>query len=147
MANERSFSSLGARVIELDLAWKDRLEDAIHLKSAGRYPTAIAMGIYALEILLKVRICRLLQLDRLPKPFEIHELEGLMMVSGLKRTLLKKQARTTKKNWTAIVKISAALNDLRYSPNGSKSQAETDDFFGFLNEPSTGVIPWIASQP
>jgi hypothetical protein len=146
MANERSFSSLGARATELDMAWRDRLEDANLLMSAGRFPTSIAMGLYALEILLKVRICRTLDLDQLPKPFEVHDLEGLLMVSGLRRHLLKRQARPVKANWGNIKRFAADLNELRYQSNSSRSQIEAEEFFGSLKEPLTGVIPWILRQ-
>ena len=146
MANERSFASLGARAIDLDVAWKDRLADADHLISVGRYPTAIAMGLYALEILLKARICRLLHLDQLPKPFEIHDLEGLMILSGLRHSLNQKQARPIKTKWGRIKDFAADHNELRYLPNTSKSQTEAEEFFDLLKEPSTGVIPWILIQ-
>jgi hypothetical protein len=148
MATERSFANLGAKAIELDVAWTDRLVDAEHLMSAGRYPTAIAMGLYALEIRLKARICQHLHLDRLPKPFEIHDLEGLMMVSGLRHALSKARPVKIRTNWARIIKEFAAdHNELRYLPNTSKTQLEAEEFFVLLKEPSTGVIPWISSQP
>jgi hypothetical protein len=147
MAGERSFTSLGARLRELDAAWPDRLIDADHLMSAGRHPTAITMGLYALEILLKVRICRLMNLDRLPRPFEIHDLEGLLIVSGLRHALNKKQARAVKTNWTRIIKSFAANHhEARYLPNTSRSQQEAEDFFAMLNNKTNGVIPWISRQ-
>jgi len=128
MAGERSFASLGAKVSELEVAWKDRLEDANHLRSAGRYLSAIAMGLYALEILLKVRICRRLDLKSLPKPFEIHELDGLLIVSGLSRKLVLKPARQVRANWTKLKQTAKELNDLRYQPNTSKTQFEAEEF-------------------
>jgi hypothetical protein len=147
MAGERSFASLGARSIDLDVAWNDRLEDAEHLFNAGRNPTAISMGLYALGILLKVRICRILHLDQLPRPFEIHDLEGLMMVSGLRHALIKKHALPVKKNWTKIIKTFAVNHhEMRYLSNTVKSRQEAEEFFELLNHPTNGVIPWISRQ-
>ena len=49
---------------------------------------AIAIaGIYASEIYLKVRACKKLDLDELPRAFELHDLDGLLVVSGLSRRL------------------------------------------------------------
>lgn len=147
MANERSFSSLGERLSDLEIAWKDRLADAEHFASLGRNCSAIAMGIYALEILLKVKICRRLDLKQLPRPFEIHDLAGLMIVSGLYRRLSERNARPVKTNWGRILELSSQLNGLRYRPNDFKSAEQVADFLAQLgDEQRGGVIPWILSQ-
>jgi hypothetical protein len=58
MARELRFSSLGAPQSDLQAAAAERLQDAELLFAAGRFPSAIAMGIYSLEIYLKVLICK-----------------------------------------------------------------------------------------
>jgi hypothetical protein len=66
MAGDEKFSKLGASDAHLATAWQDRMADANTLLAAGRHGAAIAAGIYALEILLKTRICRILKLNQLP---------------------------------------------------------------------------------
>jgi hypothetical protein len=146
MANERSFASLGAKLSELDLAWHDRLKDAETLRSAGRHSSAIAMGLYALEIRLKVRICHVLGLKSLPKPFEIHDLEGLLVVSGLSKPLSARSAKHVRANWTKIKNTSKQLNELRYQSDQAKNHQDVDNLFDQLNDPHAGVLPWISTQ-
>jgi hypothetical protein len=66
-----SYTKLGSTVADLEAAWPDRLKDAEALLAAGRNGWAIATGLYALEIRLKVLIARRLDLEQLPRPFEI----------------------------------------------------------------------------
>jgi hypothetical protein len=147
MAGDRSFTSLGTNVGELEAAWKDRLVDAERLLEAGRNSMAIAIGVYALEILLKVRICRRLDLKSLLRPFEIHDLPGLLIVSGLSKAITSKNARVVKNNWGKIIKTAEELNELRYKSNEARSREQAEQFFDQLNGPATGVISWIANQP
>jgi hypothetical protein len=69
MAGEANFTKLRALVADLEVAASDRLLDAEALLASGRFASAIAMGVYSLEIHLKARICRKLNLPALPKPF------------------------------------------------------------------------------
>ncbi len=146
MAVERSFTSLGSRLIDLEEAGKDRLEDAEHLRAAGRYSSAIVMGVYALEIALKIRICRLLKLTQLPTAFEVHDLRGLLVVSGLVNAMAKRGSRSVKKNWELITITARDFAAMRYLPTSVKTRHEADDFFLQLNDPKRGVLPWISRQ-
>ena len=58
MAAGLRFSTLGAKSADLQVAAADRLQDAELLFASGRFASAIAMGIYALEIQLKVASVR-----------------------------------------------------------------------------------------
>ncbi|HMB03661.1 MAG TPA: hypothetical protein VKP69_07955, partial [Isosphaeraceae bacterium] len=78
-----SFTKPGARRVELQQASVDRQLDARALLAATRYASAIAMGLYALEIRLKVKICFRLDLDALPTAFEVHDFQGLLILTGL----------------------------------------------------------------
>jgi hypothetical protein len=84
MAGGSKLSTLGAMLADLQQAAADRLQDADALFAAGRYASAIAMGVYSLEIHLKVRVCQRINLSALPKMFEIRDLEGLLVVTGLR---------------------------------------------------------------
>ena len=101
------------KLADLQAAAADRLQDAECSFAAGRFASAIAMGVYSLEIHLKVLICKRLNLAALPKPFEIHELEGLLVLSGL-QTGVRVSTATVRKNWDDVASQSLQINELRY---------------------------------
>jgi len=149
MADESKFSQLGASNADLTAAWQDRLEDAKVLLAGGRHAAAIAAGIYAVEILLKSRICRTLKLSHMPKVFEIHDLWGLATSAGLRQAIEDPafKASTVYQNWTKVRRDANKVNDLRYSPNANWSKQDATDFLHRLTDPTDGVMSWIQNQP
>ncbi len=143
----KQHTNLGATVLELETASNDRLVDADLLFRSDRFAMAIAMGIYALEIRLKHKICRCLELDKLPRTLEFHDLEGLLIYSGLWTAMAQRASQPVKMNWNEIVQTAKDLNDLRYKPNQQKSRPEAEAFFSQLRDPNHGVLPWILNQP
>lgn len=103
-------------------------------------------AIYALEILLKVKICERLELDYLPAAFEIHDLEGLLVMSGLSKKLMNSDhPPALQRNWDSLRRISGKVNiELRYSGT-SKSQEDTLNILGQVNG-EEGLIPWLVEQ-
>jgi hypothetical protein len=146
MAGEPRFAKLGAQLADLQLAASDRLQDAEALFAGGRFASAIAMGVYSLEIHLKVKICQRLNLKALPKPFEIHELEGLLVLSGL-RAAHDSAPAEVQKNWEYVARQAIEINELRYLPNANWTQAESSTFLQQLRDPPDGVLPWLLAQP
>jgi hypothetical protein len=144
----KQFSKYGAKRAELDRAWRDRLDDADALFNAGRHAAAIAAGLYAVEIYLKVRICKKLGLDSLPRAFEFHDLDGLFVLTGLSRRLnTKKMLRSkVKRSWDSILEISNKMNDLRYSPASNWSRSHAEAFLTQLRDPNDGVLTWLSKQ-
>jgi hypothetical protein len=146
-AADRSFAKLGARVHELEKAVSDRLAEAELLFAAGRYSSAVMMGLYALEIRLKVIICRRLDLDQLPRAFEIHDLESLLVRSGLSRKIQNvKRPRDVEKHWNALLSASAELNEFRYSAKPGWDQAWAAKIMGQLRDHPHGVLIWLSRQ-
>jgi hypothetical protein len=113
MAGGSKFATLGTPLTDLQAAATERLVDAEALLANGRFPSAIAMGIYSLEIHLKVRICQRLSLQAMPKAFEIHELDALLVLTGL-QAALDSSSRTVQSNWEEIKNQALQINDLRY---------------------------------
>jgi hypothetical protein len=144
---EDSLKKLSATVSDLDQASLDRLEDSRVLIAAGRPASAIASGLYALEIRLKVLICHRLNLPRLPRAFEIHDLEALLLLSGLRAKLDDPSSVDVKLNWGEVVSASGRLNELRYSPDRVWTTSQAVTFLGWLEDPDNGVIPWLLNQP
>jgi hypothetical protein len=133
---------------DLSIAWQDRPADAQVLMAAKRYAGAISSGIYALEILLKARICRLLDLQQLPSAFKTHDTEGLATVTGLRTRLDDANFKQSLvgKSWSEVVKCAQKLNEYRYGPDANTQTQEASDFFFWLQDPTEGVIPWIQAQ-
>jgi hypothetical protein len=143
---KHEFTKPGGKRSDLEAAWQDRLADAEALLAAGRHAWAIATGLYALEIRLKVLICKRLDLQHLPKGFEIHDLDGLLLLTGLSQKMQKKGARKTRLNWDGIVNVARVLNDLRYQPAANWTATDSHTFFRRLNDPPDGVLPWLSRQ-
>ena len=137
-----AFTKPGSALTELDTAWQDRLKDAEALLAAGRNGWAIATGLYALEIRLKVLICRRLDVEQLPKAFEVHALDGLLVLAGLSRRIERKPARNVKRNWDAIIDLAEHLNEFRYTAD-ARWATHAAAFFGQLRDPPHGVLLWL----
>jgi hypothetical protein len=143
------FAKLNATITDadLDVAWQDRLEDAAALDAGGRHAAAIAARLYALEIYLKFRICRRLGLSNPPKKLEIHNLDALIVFSGLSRDLeALPKAGDVYQNWIKILEYSKDLNDLRYLPASRWPRQQSEEFARWLLDPSIGLLPWLQNQ-
>jgi hypothetical protein len=134
------FSVPGELRTNLEQAWRDRLIDAEALLQQGRTASAIAQAIYTVEIFLKVLICKKLNLDALPRPFEIHELRDLLLLAGLSKRIDEPALRKLKPIWDDIAEIAKEINDLRYQPsaNWNKRLANTT-----VNRVKNKVVPWL----
>jgi hypothetical protein len=148
MANDRSFKKPGTRLAELQEAWPDRLQDSRVLFDGEQFGSAIASGLYALEILLKVLICKRLDLDALPKAFEIHDLDQLVVLTGLSRQIdaVVEEPSEVQVNWNAILTFSAQLTNIRYTGSQKWSREQAEDFLSRLSQTKGGVISWFQSK-
>jgi hypothetical protein len=146
MAGGSKLSTPVALLADLQLAAADRLQDADALFVAGRYASAIAMGVYSLEIHLKVRICQRLNLTALPKLFEIHELEGLLVMTAL-QAARNTAPHPVQQNWVDIAAEAARIHDLRYLPAATRGPSDAQALLQKLRDPPDGVLPWLRAQP
>jgi hypothetical protein len=147
MSNGRAFTSLGVSLEHLKQASIDRMMDAKILHEAGRHASAIAMGLYALEIRLKLKICYRLDISSLPKAFQIHEFDGLIVLSGLKRRMDHKINRNVKANWDYLCQFQTKhLDALRYGPDSLVTESQAKKVLECLNFAPHGVLLWLDSQ-
>jgi hypothetical protein len=146
MAGEQKFTKLGATILDLEMAWQDRWTDAEALLTAGRFAGAIMDALYALEIRLKVLICKRLDLEALPKAFEIHDLDSLLLLAGLSRRLQRRSAVNVRNNWDHIMVRAQEINDIRYRPASNWSQRAAVLLFSQLRDLPDGVLPWLSKQ-
>jgi hypothetical protein len=141
MNMDRGFTKAGTTRDDLEAAWQDRLADA-EAALAG----AIAGALYALEIRLKVLVYKRLDLEYLPRAFEIHDLDSLLLLAGLSRRILRKGATEVKANWDEVLTQSQELNDLRYTADQNWSHAQADAVVRRIKDPPHGVLPWLSKQ-
>jgi hypothetical protein len=148
MVGEQRYTKFGASLTELELACQARLDDADALLTSGRFATSISMALYALEICLKCRACRRLDLGHLPKAFEIHDLDSLLVLSGLSRKLNKQSSRPSrvKRNWDALVTMSSRLNELRYGDASKWDRQAAGSILNMIRDPKDGVLTWLQKQ-
>jgi hypothetical protein len=146
MATKGSLSALGTSLADLELAAKERLLDAEALLSARRFASSIAFGLYALEIELKIAICRRLDLTQLPKVFHTHNLEELLLYTGLSNKIARvKRPKLLKSHWDTLLRL-PAIDNLRYGQNVDWDEALARDTIFRLNDKISGVIPWLKKQ-
>lgn len=147
MAGAHPFTKPGGTARDLDRASNERLDDAEALFVAGRYAAAIAMGLYALEIRLKVVICKKLDLPALPRGFETHDLGALLVLTGLSNEIKSvKRPRAIARNWDALLAVSKRAEDLRYKPDPNWDGQEAGLFLERLRNPPAGVLLWLSRQ-
>jgi hypothetical protein len=150
MSGGRSLTTLGNAVSDLEQTALDRLEDAEVLLRAGRYPSAIAFGLYALEIQFKVVICRRLDVASLPRVFETHELEALMLHSGLSNKVRRvKRPKALQKNWDELLQLSKtySIDQFRYRPDPAWDEQLAKRVLHQLRDPPNGLLLWLRKQP
>jgi hypothetical protein len=148
MVKDRSYSKESTSLIDLRAAIAERLADAHCLLAGDRFASAIALGLYALEIALKTRICDRLDVDALPKPFEIHDLRELLILTGLGKRLADPSAVQVKANWDdLIIWQPQHVNELRYLPGHAITRQQAERLLFQLQDPSTGILSWLRGQP
>ena len=98
---------------------------------------------------MKVLICRRLDLDRLPTAFEIHDLEGLLVLTGLRKRLFEPESDHVKTNWNSVVESykDHHVGKLRYGPDRDWNVEAARDLLDRLRDPTNGVLPWLLAQP
>jgi hypothetical protein len=144
------FTQLGALLVDLEGAYADRLAEAEEMLLQDRYGTAIALALYSLEIYLKVRICRRLDLLKLPKAFQTHMLDGLLVLSGLQTAMDGLGTHPVKQNWDFLSSPSINaqhVSDFRYKPNSTFGKAQAEAILKKIRDPIEGVMPWLLVQP
>ena len=124
-----------------------RLEEAKKLYADGYYDGACYLGGYCIELALKARICKLLNLTDYPpsgdigKAFRTHKLEDLVTLAGLKVDLAQKRLLPTfDADWSLISQWSEIW---RYNPQGTKTQAQAQNFLNAIDDNIDGIFTWI----
>jgi HEPN domain-containing protein len=122
-----------------------RLQEAEALFAAGLYDGAAYLCGYVVELALKARICRLLDENeypdtgRLKQVYSVHDLDQLLLLSGLRRKLgLANKAVFD--NWSIAVPWKP---ERRYAAVGSVKRQEAEEILQAVNDRAHGVFKWI----
>jgi len=131
----------------LDEAWQEREKEAKAL--AASFPAAsLALRFYALEIRIKTIICKRLGIDLLPGHCKTHELDELIIFTGLLGTLADPANDGIRQNWDILAKFARErLNQIRYLPGSTLRAADRDEQLNALDNPCDGVWIWLSRLP
>ncbi|MGB6838794.1 MAG: HEPN domain-containing protein [Microgenomates group bacterium] len=125
---------------------KSRLKEAKLLHDNGFYDGAVYFCGYVLETALKARICKHLKVNEYPsnihkRAFKVHKLDLLLLISGLKNSIITTQELFT--NWNLLSKWET---DLRYKAIGSATPQLSEDMIKALEDTPYGLFTWIKKR-
>jgi HEPN domain-containing protein len=127
-----------------------RLKEAKALYDRKLYDGACYLAGYVVELALKARICKLLDVDYpdtgdLSKIFKTHNCDSLLVLSGLRKKFDDEESSNTvfKTNWSLATKIKP---EFRYQRIGPNPKTETEEIIKALEDPNDGVFTWIKKR-
>lgn len=130
-----------------------RLREAEVLRANEHYAASIYLAGLAVECCLKAAICKTLDWNELLGVFKTHDLEGLLKYSGFDRQLRANSAvlesfSRINKAWSGNKPKGKGHEPgvVRYSLPDEYDKRDADDFFRWVADPSSGVIPWLRSR-
>ena len=122
-----------------------RLREAEALFAANLFDGCAYLAGYVVELALKARICKLLGINeyldsgKLGKVYAVHDLDQLLLLSGLRGTLDPTNVALFN-NWS----ISVPWNpERRYEPVGSVTRQDALDILNAIRDGTDGVYTWI----
>jgi len=130
-----------------------RLKEARLLYDNGYYDGAAYIVGYAVELILKAKVCELLEVPdffhenssvdgKVLRSFKTHDLEALLILSGLRNKfqLAKRNNIDLADNWIIICEWS---ENRRYLPKGTFSAQNTLEFLNAISDNQNGFKTWI----
>lgn len=134
--------------IELKELAKTRLQEAKILYDRGLYDGSCYLAGYVLEMALKARICKVLDMVDYPETGEIsrsfkpHNLLVLLRLAGLQRKLDLAIAVNPKllQSWSLITEWT---EEFRYTPAGTRSKLEAEIILSAVEDKKDGIFTWL----
>jgi len=125
---------------------EERLLDAQGLLEQGRAAGCIYLAGYSVECYLKVAICTTLNWEALLGTFRVHDLDGLLLYSGLDREL-----RSSGDVFNSFAKVSAIWtvegdDSVRYRTPAGFDIAIARRFLEYVSDTRIGVVPWLRKR-
>jgi HEPN domain-containing protein len=134
--------------MELKELAKTKLQEANLLYNRGLYDGSCYLAGYVLEMALKARICKVLDVADYPdtgeisRSFKTHNLIVLLRLAGLQRRLDTAIATNPNllQSWSLIVEWT---EEFRYSPIGSSSQVRARAILSAVDDKKDGIFTWL----
>ncbi len=122
-----------------------RLREAEALFAADLYDGAKYLSGYVVELALKARVCRILDVDEYPEKgalkrvYAVHDLDQLLLLAGLRKAV-DPTNKPLFDNWST-----AALwkPERRYDAAGTVTRADAEDILNAIRDTKNGVLTWI----
>lgn len=134
--------------MELKELAKTRLQEAKLLYNRGLYDGSCYLAGYVLEMALKARICKVLDVADYPdtgeisRSFKTHNLIALLRLAGLQRRL--DTAIATNPNLLQSGSLIVEwTEEFRYSPIGSSSQVRARAILSAVDDKKDGIFTWL----
>jgi HEPN domain len=133
---------------ELKELARTRLKEAKTLYDSGLYDGASYLAGYVVELALKARICKILDLNMYPetgeiaRSFKTHKLDDLIRLAGLQRKFDRAKASNPSllTNWSLVTTWS---EQFRYNPVGSSPRVRAGEIIAALDDPMDGIFTWL----
>lgn len=125
---------------------KLRLREAEVLFEAGLYDGVSYLSGYAIELALKARICRVLDVPEYPatgqygKVYAVHNFEQLRFLAGLSGKISVLDSPELFENWSIATPWGP---ERRYAPPGTCSKQSAEDILNAIRDRDHGVLSWI----
>ena len=122
-----------------------RLLEAETLFEAGLYDGAEYLSGYVVELALKARICRVLDLDEYPEKGElkrvyaVHDLDQLLLLAGLRKAV-DPANKPFFDNWSTA---SLWKPERRYDAAGTVTREDAESALNAIRDTTNGVLTWI----
>jgi len=135
---------------ELKKLAKTRLVESKALFDKGLYDGACYLAGYVIELALKARICKILDIHypesgEISRSFKTHKYDELIKLSGLERKFdeAKKLNSALFTNWSLVTGWS---EEFRYRPIGTNTQIRAQQFINALENQKDGIFTWIKKR-
>jgi len=165
VAKKGSLSSSSTSVEDLKAAQNARHQEARQLLKAGHFAGAVLMGYLAVEIALKVYICRVIGHTRLLEVYHTHDLKQLLDAVNLFEVATKgkpnprnrrgsvsighggQSIATHMANWKAVLKFTEDdIIKLRYTKPSTITETFAKAYLDALELAPNGVLLWLERQ-
>lgn len=127
-----------------------RLKEARALYDRALYDGACYLARYVVELALKARICKLLEINypdtgELGRVYKTHDCDHLLKLSGLQKKFdaAKNLNQHLETNWSLVTEIK---EDFRYQRIGPSPRMKTREMLEALDDPNDGVLTWIKKR-
>jgi hypothetical protein len=124
-----------------------RLQEAKALSERGCFAGCVYLAGIAVECCLKAAICQTLDCDGLPATFKSHDLDALLLHSGLKRRM-KREAPDVHDSFVKIQGFwtMKGKESIRYIDPGNYGSDDAEAFLSWVTDATRGVVPWLKRQ-